>query len=219
VLLLDGRTMLIGGGSGPQALASVLVLAADGSGWSDLPQLTGVRLGAAAALLPDGKVLVAGGRSGSAADTALNTAELWDPATQKWTALPPMAHKRTDAAACVLPSGRVAVVGGTGTDGRGRKDGEVFDPVTREWEPPGAEMAHQHGNISIMAVAGGLLAVGFTVAVAGGLLAVGFVPPELYDEGSGRWVTLPHAMVELRQATGLISVPAAALVAAAPAVH
>jgi hypothetical protein len=141
VLLLDGRTMLIGGGSGPQALASVLVLAADGSGWSDLPQLTGVRLGAAAALLPDGKVLVAGGRSGSAADTALNTAELWDPATQKWTALPLMAHKRAHAAACVLPSGRVAVVGGTGTDGVMRKDGEVFDPVKREWEPLGAEMA------------------------------------------------------------------------------
>ena len=53
--LPDGRMILIGGGSGLQALTSVLVLAADGSGWSDLPQLTGVRLGAAAALLPDGK--------------------------------------------------------------------------------------------------------------------------------------------------------------------
>jgi hypothetical protein len=108
VRLPDGRTMLIGGMSGGQALASVLVLAADGSGWSDLPPLMGARDDAAAALLPDGKVLVAGGMSAPAADTALNTAELWDPATQKWTALPPMAHKRSEAAACVLPSGRVA---------------------------------------------------------------------------------------------------------------
>jgi hypothetical protein len=106
VRLPDGRTMLIGGMFGGQTLASVLVLAADGSGWSDLPSLRGARAGAAAAVLPDGKVLVAGGKSGVADDTALNTAELWDPATQKWTALPPMAHKRTDAAACVLPSGR-----------------------------------------------------------------------------------------------------------------
>ena len=43
--------------------------------------------------------------------------------------------------------------------------------------------------------------------------------PKLYDEESGRWLTLPHAMVQPRQATGLISLPAAALVAAAAAVH
>ena len=63
VVLPDGRTMLIGGrDDNDQALASVVVLAADGSGWSDLPPLTGARLGAAAAVLSDGKVLVAGGQ-------------------------------------------------------------------------------------------------------------------------------------------------------------
>jgi hypothetical protein len=206
VRLPDGRTMLIGGrGDNDQALASVVVLAADGSGWSDLAPLMRPRNGAAAALLPDGKVLVAGGKSTTtAADTALDTAELWDPATQKWTALPPMAHKRAYFAACVLPSGRVAVVGGSGTDGAVRKDGEVFDPVKREWKPLGAEMAHQHGNISAVAVAGGLLAVG------------GRVAPELYDEESGRWLTLPHTMVEPRRNAGLVSVSAAALTAASP---
>jgi uncharacterized protein (DUF2384 family) len=49
--------------------------------------------------------------------------------------------------------------------------------------------------------------------VAGGLLAVAVTPPELFDEESRRWLTLPHAMVEPRKATGLVSVPAAALVA------
>ena len=134
---------------------------------------------------------MAGGKSDSAPNTVFNTAELWDPATQKWTALPPMAHTRSYAAACVLPSGRVAVVGGVGADGDDRKDGEVYDPVKREWKPLGAEMAHLHPNIS-------------TVAVAGGLLAVGFNPPELYDEESGRWVTLPNAIAEQRKAAGLI---------------
>ena len=81
----------------------------------------------------------------------------------------------------------------------------MFDPVKREWEPLGADMAHNHPNISIMAVAGGLLAVG------GGIAA------ELYDEGSGRWVTLPHAMVQPRGAAGLISVPVGALGASAAA--
>jgi hypothetical protein len=198
--LPDGRTMLIGGVSGGQATALVVVLAADGSGWSDLAPLMGARLYPAAIVLPDGKVLVAGGMNFPAADTALRTAELWDPATQKWTVLPPMALARTYAAACVLPSGRVAVLGGEGTDGQPRTDGEVFDPAKCQWEPLGAEMAHE--RVSIQAV-----------AVAGGLLAVAVTPPELFDEESRRWLTLPHAMVEPRKATGLVSVPAAALVA------
>ena len=64
---------------------------------------------------------------------------------------------------------------------------------------------HLHGHIIVMAVAGGLLAVG------------GGVAAELYDEGSGRWVMLPHAVVQPRGAAGLISVPAGALGASAAA--
>jgi hypothetical protein len=75
--------------------------------------------------------------------------------------------------------------------------------VKREWEPLGAEMAQPHANISAVAVAGGLIVVG------------GATVPELYDEESGRWLTLPHAMVQQCSATGLVPVAAAALVAAA----
>jgi hypothetical protein len=198
--LPDGRTMLIGGRTEGQTLASVVVLAADGSGWSELPPLNGPRGTAAAALLPDGKVLVAGGRSDLFDNTALNTAELWDPATQKWTVLPPMAHERAHADACVLPSGRVAVIGGFGTDGAVRKDGEVYDPARREWEPLGAETAINSGLIDAVAVAGGLVQFGYKCRA------------ELYDEGSGRWFSLPHAMmVQPRHCNGFVSVPAAAL--------
>jgi hypothetical protein len=218
VRLPDGRTMLIGGWSSDegQALASVVVLAADGSGWAELPRVTEVRAYSAAAVLPDGKVLVAGGTLG--ADIALNTAELWDPATQKWTALPPMVHKRTEAVACLLPSGRVAVLGGC-ADGVGRKDGEVFDPVKCEWEPLGAEMAHVLVDVATVPVAGGLVVVGLAqddVSVTGGVLAVGGTTrPELYDEECRRWFRLPHAMVEPRSGGGLaVSVPASALIAA-----
>ena len=200
VRLPDGRTMLIGGWSEGQPLASVVVLALDGSGWSDLPPLTVARAYPVAALLPDGKVLVAGGQSDHDVGTALNTAELWDPATQKWRALPPMPHRRAQAAACALPSGRVAVVGGAGTDGMARMDGEVYDPVKREWEPLGAEMVHSHSNISTLAVAGGLIVAGGTTV------------PELYEEETGRWLTLPHAMIQQCKGVGLVPVPAAALV-------
>ena len=229
VRLPDGRTMLIGGANDAGAsLNSVLVLAADGSGWSDLPPLTTSRSGPAAAVLPDGKVLVAGGKASGWLLQSFNTAELWDPETQRWTVLPPMAQQRFAAVACVLPGGRVAVVGGSC---RIRKhphqniipkyhtythiDGEVFDPVTHEWGPLGpaaAKMASKHDNLSTVAVPGGLVLVGVDQVAKGDKVC-----NELYDEESERWFQLPHPMVHAREGAGLALVPVAAMVAAAAA--
>lgn len=72
----------------------------------------------------------------------------------------------------------------------------MFDYVRRKWEPLGAEMTQKHRDISIVPVAGGLIVAG------------GSTVPEMYDEESGRWVKLPHQMVEQREAGELISVPA-----------
>lgn len=251
VRLPDGRTMLIGGRNDEGvALNSVLVLAADGSAWSDLPPLTTFRSSPAAAVLPDGKVLVAGGTqsdgrwnpdmwSCSSPSRSLNTAELWDPETQRWTALPPMAEQRFAAAACVLSGGRVAVLGGSYTVQANQIiprhhtfthfDGEVFDPVTRGWRPlgpaaasprrrrwiagrprpaAGAEMAFEHGNLSIVAVPGGLVLVG---------VKNNNDCNELYDEESEQWFQLPHPMVHAREGAGLALAPVAAMVAGAAA--
>ena len=184
-----------------QALASVVALAADGSGWSMLAPMAQARGGAAAALLPDGKVLVAGGRSTAENDSALKTAELYDPATNAWTALPDMADERTDLVACVLPSGRVAVVGGVGSDGQNRKDGEAFDPAKMTWEPL-PEMNEGRADPAAVAVAGGM--------VVAGKEAVG-----LFDEESRRWVTLPNPMAVQRFYTQLVSLSESTLQATA----
>ena len=45
----------------------------------------------------------------------------------------PMAQARHKAAGCVLPSGRLVVLGGEGDGYNGRKDAEAFDPVSRAW--------------------------------------------------------------------------------------
>eukprot|EP01045_Picozoa_sp_COSAG04_P011426 COSAG04_NODE_735_length_10705_cov_33.479823_14_plen_390_part_00 len=215
VALPDGRAMLIGGRDhGHQDLASVEVLAADGSGWSALAPMGTARDGAAAALLPCGKVLVAGGYDDGIGDDDddgyLTTAELWDPATGGWSDLPPMAEGRFAPACCVLSSGRVAVVGGYGSGGDGKRaDGELFDPVARTWQPL-PPMCHGRNLHGMVAVLGGMLAVG-----GGGN---GGAPNELFDEASGRWFELPHPMAERRRSTQLVSLPAAALAAlAAPA--
>ena len=100
----------MGGWVARHMVASVVTLAVGGSEWSALAPMARACCAAVAAVLPDGKVLVAGGQSTSQIDSALKTAELYDPATNAWTALPDMSHNRSEAAACVLPSGWVAVM-------------------------------------------------------------------------------------------------------------
>eukprot|EP01045_Picozoa_sp_COSAG04_P000839 COSAG04_NODE_24_length_37684_cov_50.391060_5_plen_372_part_00 len=211
VALPDGRAMVIGGrvndddGDYGLAIASVEVLAADGSGWSALAAMGTARASSAAAVLPCGKVLVAGG-SGFVTngadedeyhDETLKTAELWDPATGEWSELPPMARPQSDAACCLLPSGRVAVLGGGGWTADSTS--EAFDPETQTWLPL-ANMHHSRSWFAAVPVAGGLVAIGGTSDA----------PNELYDEESERWFELPHPMAEHRRYAGATSLPPAA---------
>ena len=138
-----------------------------------------------------------------------------------------MAQGRREGGGGLLPSGRVAVVGGEGTDYESRSDGEAFDPVVRTWQPL-PPMAHGRsgggmdseegtpkGKFQLVAVAGGLLAVG-----GAGPDNEGNLPPaELFDEASGRWFQLPHPMDQPRIDCTAVSLPASALTAAGAAAN
>jgi hypothetical protein len=73
------------------------------------------RLHALAARLPDGRVLVAGGESTYQSSPAITTAsvELYDPATNAWSALPSMPGPRSAGAIVTLHDGSPLLVGGT----------------------------------------------------------------------------------------------------------
>jgi hypothetical protein len=195
-VLSDGRMLVAGGVDGADdALTSVEVLAADGSGWAPLPPMATIRYNAVAGRLLGGQVIVAGGLNG--ADDSLASAELWDPATGAWAELPPMAQSRAGAAGCVLPSGRFAVLGGYDEDHVTTQDAEAFDPVSRAWQP--------------MPPMPCILAGGAAVAVAGGLLVVGghdHAGAMLFDEESMRWFTLPGKMPSHRRFHALATIPA-----------
>lgn len=78
-----------------------------------------------ATLLPNGKVLVAGGQVSS----PLTSAEFYDPATGLWSATSSLATARFAHTAILLPSGKVLVMGGTGTGGARLASVELYDPV------------------------------------------------------------------------------------------
>ena len=74
-------------------------------------------------------------------------------------------------------------------------------------------MAHTRAEHAVVAVAGGLLAVGGAPLDDEGNLP----PAELFDEASGWWFELPHPMAQPRKATCAVSLPVAALAAPAAA--
>jgi RTX calcium-binding nonapeptide repeat (4 copies)/Galactose oxidase, central domain/Kelch motif len=102
------------------------------------------RAGAAAAPLPDGRVLVAGGNDPGVGE--LSSAEVFDPATNTFSSagIGSMSVPRAGAAAAPLPDGRVLVAGGIYSDGSGQASGtsylssaEVFDPTTNTFSSAG----------------------------------------------------------------------------------
>jgi hypothetical protein len=90
--------------------------------------------------LADGRILVAGGPSGSVLNggAPTNTAEIYDPASGQWTGVAPMAKARGLHGAARLSDGRVLVAGGAdGTllNPNPLVECEIFDPATSSFAP------------------------------------------------------------------------------------
>jgi hypothetical protein len=114
--------------------------------------MTHPRTEATAILLADGKVLIAGGVDavGIPVFVYVASAELYDPATHKFTRTGSMTTTRGGATATLLSDGRVLIVGGDGcrnpsrctyTNWAGespRKSAEVYDPKTGKFTPTGS---------------------------------------------------------------------------------
>ena len=93
------------------AINSAVTQAAPSTSSTSSPPMSIARASAAAVLLPNGKVLIAGGMTGSTAAT--KSTELYDPATNQLSAGPAMIHARGSAPATLLANGDVLIAGGT----------------------------------------------------------------------------------------------------------
>ena len=129
-----------------------------------------------ATLLPNGKVLVAGGEN-AAADLA--SAELYDPASGTWTTTGSLVNSRSQHTATLLPNGKVLVAGGLG-DGGPLASAELYDPASGTWTATGSLATARDGHTATLLPNGKVL-------VAGGFNGSYFASAELYDPVSGTW--------------------------------
>jgi hypothetical protein len=133
-LLNDGR-VLLAGGRGTTVTAGAEIYDPRTKQFVVTGGLNFARYKHTAALLPDGRVLVAGGSDARDWNGTTNSAEVYDPWTQKFTTTSPLAEARfklPDEAA-VLSSGLILVAGGG-------KHAELYDGKTGKFSLAGGEI-------------------------------------------------------------------------------
>ncbi len=126
-LLQDGR-VLIAGGRGESVTATAELYDPQAKRFSLTGRLLTARYKHTAGLLPDGRVLIAGGSDELDWHGAMNSSEIYDPRTGKFTATAPLNDSRFKLPdeAVQLTSGRLLVAGGS-------KTVEVYDPATQRF--------------------------------------------------------------------------------------
>lgn len=175
-LLPSGQVLVTGGAlaSGAVVLASAELFDPDADGgvgaFSPLSSMSTPRAQHTATLLGSGKVLIAGGSLGSG--LALNTAELYDPASGSFTTLAStMILPRAQHQATLLASGRVLLTGGSAGPA------ELYDPATAAFSATGTALVPSRSGAASM-----LLPTGKAL-LAGG--APSGASAELYDPATG----------------------------------
>lgn len=218
-LLKDGRVLVAGGASASGDTLASAELYDPGTGkFSATGSMNVARNGAAASLLSDGRVLITGGMppAGMAIAVAnlpgldgqrgpvvamtgpdnLDSAELYNPATGKFTMTGSMSISRRGHTSTLLADGRVLIAGGAqssaGGDSPALDTAELYNPATGRFIPTGTMTSGHDGHTATLLQDGRVL-------IAGGVNQASQVAAtaELYDPGIGKFSgtgSLAHAL-------------------------
>jgi hypothetical protein len=148
VELPNGQVLVAGGvGNNPAAtqigdspgLASAELFDPNSGTFRPTGSMSAPRDGAIAALLPDGRVLVAGGAPDRNGSGPVASAEVYDPMAGEFSSTGSMSQARAWAVSATLNDGRVLVVGGDGGSGDKVLDtAEIYDPATSRFSATGS---------------------------------------------------------------------------------
>lgn len=183
-LLSNGKVLVVGGTTDRQSgdgLASAELYDPTTGTWSATGSMSVSRVDFTATLLPDGKVLVAGGwdNNGDGSGNPLDTAELYDPTSGTWSATGSMSTPRVDHTATLLPNGQVLVVGG---DDAGTA--ELYDPTSGTWATTDAMSTAHYMHTATLLPNGQVLIAGGTANLSS---PSALNTAELYDPTAGTW--------------------------------
>ena len=168
--LQDGRILIVGGVISPGVVEGVPTAYLSTADIYD-PETcqfistgsltTGSRALHTATLLPDGKVLVAGGYRGQGGSYGLATAEIYDPATGEFTATGSLNYGRGMHTATLLNSGLVLIVGGyNDAPTVDVKVSEIYDPSFGTFALDAAMVTRRNGHRATLLKTGDVLITG-----------------------------------------------------------
>jgi N-acetylneuraminic acid mutarotase len=186
-VLAGGEVLVVGGFETNQALSAVERYNPAVGGWTTTGPMTLRRAGyPIETLLPNGKVLVAGGIN-TDNNTFYTSAELYDPSSGSWRATASMSTARAGATCTVLSNRKVLVAGGFGGPGGGNylASAEVYDPASGTWTATGSLHASRAYHTATLLTNGNIL-------IAGGLTTNSAFTTiaELYDPATGTWTVI-----------------------------
>jgi hypothetical protein len=202
----DGRVLVAGGEIGQGQLSAALsaeVFDPVTGAWTPTGALNTPRAGQTATLLGDGKVLIVGGGTGTTLTAGLSSAELYDPATGRFTptaGAPTAGHSW--GVAEPLPGGRVLIAGGFGSDGAATKATDIYDPATDAFTA-GPSLGTARAEAAAAVVAGG------RVLVAGGAGNDdhSLASAEVYDAASNAWTPVANTLSDPRALASAAPLP------------
>jgi hypothetical protein len=136
--------------------------------WTPTGSLQTRRGSHTATLLPNGKVLIAGGTGLTSSqastgpfDAVLASSEIYDPTTGSWAPTASMGQPRQHHTATLLANGKVLVAGGDNYFGGVLPTtAEVYDPDTGKWSPTLPLVSGRHEHIAALLPNGKVLVAG-----------------------------------------------------------
>jgi len=180
VTLPNGQVLVTGGlGSSGSVLTGAELYDPASGTWSSAGSLAVGRYFHTATLLQNGQVLVTGGCTVSGCSTFTGASELYDPATNSWSAGGSLGTARWYHTATLLGSGKVLVVGGS--NGSTLNACELYDPATGAWSSAPSTIYRRFLHAAT------LLGDGKVLVTGGNPYRIALAAAEIYDPSANQW--------------------------------